>query len=81
MKATVWMAATCLLLRFGIASTQSASDDKVGSVSGVVLDGEGSRIPGAKVYDEPMGSVRIGEDHYLGKGRILRTSLLFLQFR
>lgn len=40
------------------------ADTSLGSVRGTVLDPSGAAIPGAKVYDEPMGTVRIGKDHF-----------------
>jgi hypothetical protein len=37
---------------------------RYGSIEGVVVDGSGAPIRGAKVFDEPLDSVRIGKDHF-----------------
>ncbi len=52
-----------LLLCFN--GPQLPPDRQVGAIKGIVLDGQSNPIPGAKVYDEPMGSARIGKDHFV----------------
>jgi Carboxypeptidase regulatory-like domain len=50
----------------------------VGSIKGIVLDSRGAGIPDAKVYDEPMNSVRIGKDHFVSTdsdGRFVLTDV------
>jgi hypothetical protein len=48
-----------------VRASQTPPTDQVGAVAGVVLDDKATPIPGAKVYDEPLGVVRIGKDHFV----------------
>jgi hypothetical protein len=49
----------------GLAQTAQKPDDvRYGSISGIVADASGVPIRDAKVYDEPVDSVRIGKDHF-----------------
>jgi hypothetical protein len=45
--------------------TQLLPDRQVGAIKGIVLDERSNPIPGAKVYDEPIDSARIGKDHFV----------------
>ena len=50
------------------------ANQEYGSIEGVVVDGSGAPIHGAKVYDEPLNAARIGKDHFTWtdeKGRFL----------
>ena len=58
----------CLAVLVAILSagqTQSPTATSFGAVKGIVVDAHGVGIPDAKVYDEPMGSVRNGKDHFV----------------
>jgi hypothetical protein len=58
------MPAAVGLLLF-ISGTQLPPDRQVGSIKGIVLDEKNNAIPGARVYDEPIDSARIGKDHFV----------------
>src|SRR5579863_2907110 len=47
-----------------MSNLQRSVGDASGTVEGVVLDAHGEGISDAKVYDQPMGTARIGKDHY-----------------
>jgi Carboxypeptidase regulatory-like domain len=60
------------------SQVQSSLEGDVGSVRGIVVDAHGAGIPDAKVYDEPMGSARIGKDHFVStdsEGRFVLTDV------
>ncbi len=52
------------LIAFGLFQSSTPNEGTTGTVTGVVIDANGTGIPDAKVYDQPMGSVRMGKDHF-----------------
>ena len=67
-----------LLFVSAVAKPQSTETTRVGSIKGQVVDAIGSPIAKAKVFDEPMGAVRIGKDHFTmsdENGRFLLNSV------
>ncbi len=60
------------------AGLQLPIEKQFGSIKGIVLDAKGNPIPGAKVYDEPIDSVRTGKDHFVetdDSGRFFLTAV------
>lgn len=63
MHARMWLVA--LALAFSAGRTQHRTETQFGSVGGTVLDDKGVPVSDARVYDEPIGTVRIGKDHFV----------------
>jgi hypothetical protein len=60
-----FLCAACAGILFHPFTSLLGQKADFGSVAGIVVDGSGSPIRGAKVYDEPMDSVRTGKDHFV----------------
>lgn len=76
MRIGACLAGAALLVTSG--SHQAPLGKQFGSIRGLVLNGEGVPIPEAKVYDEPLNTVRIGKDHFVltdQKGQFLLTDV------
>jgi len=59
----IWAIGVTTLLSIGQA--QPPSRGNFGAIKGIVVDANGVGIAGAKVYDEPVDSVRVGKDHFV----------------
>lgn len=63
MGVRIWAIGVTALLSMG--QTQPQMTGNSGAIRGIVVDASGVGIAGAKVYDEPLDSVRVGKEHFV----------------